>query len=42
MGSAYMTIMLSVKYYAVTPTMRLHKGLGRYEKNAASLTRECV
>jgi hypothetical protein len=41
-GSACMTILRSVKYYAAPPTLRLHKGLGSYAKNAASLTPERV
>jgi hypothetical protein len=40
--SACMPILRSVKYYAAPPTLRLHKGLGSYAKNAVSLTPERV
>lgn len=34
--------LLFVRYYAAPPTLRLHKGLGSYAKNATSLTPERV
>jgi hypothetical protein len=32
MGSTYVTILHSVKYYAAPPMVHLHKGLGGYAK----------